>query len=147
MTDDNHLGVYKCCHCLWFVGADSSLWIRHMYPGPCLKVSGSHPECIPFTTGSVSMDGGCSLSAPGTTSLSRVETTIWAITAALSSLRSSLGSASFVYSKPGTEHWLRTRDLARLGQRDLFIIYLFSLFLGLHLKNMEVPRLGVESEL
>ena len=29
----------------------------------------------------------------------------------------------------------------------VFIFYLFFVFLGLHLKHMEVPRLGIQSEL
>ena len=34
-----------------------------------------------------------------------------------------------------------------LVQFYLFIIYLFFVFLGLHPRHIEVPRLGIESEL
>ena len=40
-------------------------------------------------------------------------------------------------------------DQAFIGERNILFIYLFLsfVFLGPHLRHMEVPRLGVESEL
>lgn len=62
---------------------------------------------------------GCSLSTQGTNNISRLKTTIWAITAPFSILSPSLGSALFIYLKLGSKHLLETRYLARLGHRDL----------------------------
>ena len=40
-----------------------------------------------------------------------------------------------------------TRDASRNSQANFFFFFFFLVFLGLHLRHMEVPRLGVESEL